>query len=144
MILLDTDHLSVLAQPDDLAYAPLVARMRASSESFATTVVSVEERLRGWLAEIHRRSRIQQQVQPYDTLADLIEFFHQWWIVRFDNRAADMFDALRKQRVRIGTMDLKIACIALVHNARLLSANARDFRQVPGLRVENWLMIEAH
>ena len=36
-------------------------------------------------------------------------------------------------------MDLKIACIALVHNALLLSANLRDFQQVPGLRVENWL-----
>lgn len=35
--------------------------------------------------------------------------------------------------MRIGTMDLKIACIALVHDALLLSAN------LPGLEVENWL-----
>ena len=36
-------------------------------------------------------------------------------------------------------MDLKIAAIALVNDALLLSGNLRDFRQVPGLRVENWL-----
>jgi predicted nucleic acid-binding protein len=37
-------------------------------------------------------------------------------------------------------MDLKIASIALVHKALLPSANLSDFRKVPGLRVENWLV----
>jgi predicted nucleic acid-binding protein len=36
-------------------------------------------------------------------------------------------------------MDLKIACIALEHDATLLSRNAVDLEKVPGLRVENWL-----
>jgi tRNA(fMet)-specific endonuclease VapC len=40
----------------------------------------------------------------------------------------------------IGTMDLKIASIALAHSATLLSANLRDFRQVPNLSVEDWLV----
>ncbi len=39
----------------------------------------------------------------------------------------------------INTMDLKIAAMTLVHGALLLSANLRDFQQVPGLRVEDWL-----
>jgi tRNA(fMet)-specific endonuclease VapC len=34
---------------------------------------------------------------------------------------------------------MKIACIALVHDALLLRANRQDFEQVPGLRFENWL-----
>jgi tRNA(fMet)-specific endonuclease VapC len=36
-------------------------------------------------------------------------------------------------------MDLKIAAIALIHDALLLSANLRDFQQVPGLCVANWI-----
>jgi tRNA(fMet)-specific endonuclease VapC len=53
--------------------------------------------------------------------------------------AADRFDALRASRIRIGTKDLRIAAIALEHDALLLSANLVDFEQVPGLRIEDWL-----
>ena len=42
-------------------------------------------------------------------------------------------------KIRLGTMDLKIAAIALVNDALLLTANRRDFERVPALRVENWL-----
>ena len=46
---------------------------------------------------------------------------------------------IRKSGVRIATMDLKTACIALASNALLLTANRRDFEKVPGLRFESWL-----
>jgi tRNA(fMet)-specific endonuclease VapC len=36
-------------------------------------------------------------------------------------------------------MDLKIAATALACDVLLLSANLRDFEQVPDLQVENWL-----
>jgi tRNA(fMet)-specific endonuclease VapC len=36
-------------------------------------------------------------------------------------------------------MDLKIASIAISHDATLLTRNTVDFAQVPGLRFENWL-----
>jgi len=58
--------------------------------------------------------------------------------VPFDERAGTDRSP-RGQRIRIGTMDLKIASIALVNDALLVTANQRDFEQVPGLRVENWL-----
>ena len=35
-------------------------------------------------------------------------------------------------------MDLRIASIAFVTGATLLSRNLRNFRQVPGLAVEDW------
>lgn len=60
-------------------------------------------------------------------------------IVLFDERAAEQFDNLRTSKIRLGAMDLKIAAIALVNQALLLSANRHHFKQVPGLRVENWL-----
>lgn len=39
------------------------------------------------------------------------------------------------QRIRIGTMDLRIGEIALTYDALLISRNLR-FRQIPYLRVE--------
>jgi len=56
----------------------------------------------------------------------------------FNEPAAVAFQDLRAARLRIGAMDLKIAAITLSLNATLLSRNLKDFRQVPGLRVEDW------
>jgi tRNA(fMet)-specific endonuclease VapC len=81
----------------------------------------------------------EQQVVAYDRLQKLLHFLSGFSLIEFDKNAAAEFVRLRKAKVRIGTMDLKIACIALVHEALLLSANLRDFQQVPGLRVEDWL-----
>jgi len=38
----------------------------------------------------------------------------------------------------MGTMDQRIAAIALVHKAKVLSRNIKDFAKVPGLIVEDW------
>jgi tRNA(fMet)-specific endonuclease VapC len=110
-----------------------------SGEQFATTIVNAEEQMRGWLASIHGLHDVHKQVTQYEQLSWLLDFFKGWKIIPFDVRAADEFKRLRKQRVRIGTQDLKIASIALVQNALLLSANLRHFRHVPGLHVESWL-----
>jgi tRNA(fMet)-specific endonuclease VapC len=72
-------------------------------------------------------------------LVELHRFLSDWTIPPFDESAADCFEQLRAGGARIGTMDLKIASIALVHDALVLSANLQDFQKVPGLRVENWL-----
>ncbi len=140
MILLDTDHLSILTNARASAYAALMGPIEAaSSEAFGVPVIAAEEQCRGWLAEITRQRDADRQVLGYDNLAKLFDFLGDWEIVRFDAPAAVQFKHLRKQHRRMGAQDLKIAAIALVNNALLLSANLRDFNQVPGLQVENWL-----
>lgn len=140
MILLDTDHLTILAFPEGQSHARLMARMRASSDPvFATTIVNAEEQLRGWLAAINRHPTPRQQIVPYERLRKLLDFLRPFLLIDFEERAAYEFERLRQAKVRIGSSDLKISCIALVQDALLLSANLRDFQQVPGLRVENWL-----
>jgi len=44
-----------------------------------------------------------------------------------------------KRDPALGTMDLRIAAMALAWDALLLSADLTDFQRVPGLKVENWL-----
>lgn len=140
MIILDSDHLSILQHPESPQFERLIGAMEQSTDSqFATTVISLEEQTRGWLAAINRAKNAHEQIPYYSRLKRLIDFYGHWLVAPFDEPAADWFTALRKQRIRIGTMDLKIAAIVKSNNALLLSANARDFSQVPGLRVENWL-----
>jgi tRNA(fMet)-specific endonuclease VapC len=140
VILLDTDHLTLLKYPDSPRYTALTARMEASADQdIGTTIISVEEQWRGWLAVIGREREVTRQVRAYLELLALLDFLGRWTVLPFDDPAAACFGRLRDDGVRIGTMDLKIASIALVQNALLLSANLRDFQQVPGLRVENWL-----
>jgi len=68
-----------------------------------------------------------------------LDFYRDWRIVPWEAKAVELFKRFRKQKIRIGTQDLKIAAIALANDTLLLSANLRDFQKVPGLRVENWL-----
>jgi tRNA(fMet)-specific endonuclease VapC len=140
VIVLDTDHLTVISYPADSRYRMLRARLPADgSEQVVTSVISLEEQMRGWLAVISKRRNARDQIGFYRRLIDLVEFFSGWEILAWDSRSVDHFERLRRERVRIGTQDLKIASIALARGALLLSANLRDFKQVPGLRVENWL-----
>lgn len=102
-------------------------------------VISAEEQLRAWLAQVHRLHDVHKQIYPYDRLIRLLETLGVWEIARWSEPALQEFARLRQARIRIGTQDLKIASIALANDAMLLSANLRDFQQVPGLRVEDWL-----
>lgn len=42
------------------------------------------------------------------------------------------------RRLRIGTMDLKIAATALASEATLVTRNTVDFGKVLGLKMEDW------
>jgi len=139
MILLDTDHFSVFTDTRDPRHALLTARMEAATEQITCTIVTVEEILRGWLALIHRLRNVHRQLPAYSRLRQLFNVLSNWEIVPFDESSADQFAVLRRQRVRVGAMDLKIASISLANNALLVTANLRDYSQVPGLRYESWL-----
>lgn len=114
--------------------------MAASADQrFAIAAITVEEQLRGGLAEVAARSDPMRQVGACHRLVDLVRFFAAWHIVPFDDSAARVSILLRKQRPRMASMGLKIAATTLANDALLLTANKKDFAQTPGLRMENWL-----
>ena len=141
MILIDTDHATFLKYPESERGRRLIDRLERvpQSEVVAVAIVTVEERMRGWLAVIAKEKTALRQVAGYRELVRLFAFYQEFEVVAFDEAAAQWYEDLHRSRLRLGAMDLKIAATALVHNALLLSANRRDFERVPGLRVENWL-----
>ncbi len=107
-------------------------------EEAATTIISYEEQMRGWMAYIARGKSIEQQLEAYQRLRRHLENYRQIPVLDFDKATADAFQQLRHARIRIGTMDLKIAAIVLSRGETLLSCNLADFTKVPGLKVEDW------
>jgi tRNA(fMet)-specific endonuclease VapC len=140
VILLDTDHLTVLKYTDSERHALLHGRLvTAAPELVGTSIVNVEEQMRGWLSAIAKEKKLLRQMTAYRELTDLFEFFAKFNIISLSAEAVDLFTGFRKSGIKIGTMDLKMACIAVANNALFLTANRRDFEKVPGLRFENWL-----
>ena len=134
MILLDTDHLSVLKYDEHPRCRALRERMgRSRDPFFATTINAAEEQMRGWLAKIHGAKDAETQVAWYDQLAWLIEFLADWQIIAFDQPAAAEFKRLQRLRLRIGTFDLKIAAIARVHRRLTVIGQPARFRPRAGV-----------
>jgi tRNA(fMet)-specific endonuclease VapC len=136
MYILDTDHVSLLQRKVGAEAERL--RFRLASVSNITTIITFEEQMRGWLAWLAQARSLQQQVERYYHLKRMLTAFAEITVLDFDERAAEEFQRLQKLRIRIGTMDKKIAAITLVHKAILLSRNLKDFGKVPGLKVEDW------
>jgi tRNA(fMet)-specific endonuclease VapC len=136
MYILDTDHVSLLQRGGSAEAERL--RSRLTRVDKATTIITFEEQMRGWLSWLAQARSLPEQVERYRRLKQLLIQYTEVSVMDFDDRAADEFQRLQKLRLRVGTMDLKIAAIALSHDAVLLTRNLADFQKVPGLKVEDW------
>jgi len=139
MIILDTDSLSLLDREKIIESSKLRQNLeRYSPDEIFTTIITFEEHMRGWLAFIAKSKTIEQQIYAYQKLHRFLESYRNTSVIDFDEKAAEIFQKLKSQKIRIGTMDLKIAATALSRNAILVSRNLSDFQQVPELIVEDW------
>jgi tRNA(fMet)-specific endonuclease VapC len=142
MLILDTDHLTEYQKGTSSGARRLKEKLDQANEPYGTTIVTVEEVMRGWMAAIRRIVDPVHQIRAYAKLRQLFRFFATWEVLDWTPASAEQFTVLKKNKTRIGTMDLKIASIALVHHATLLSRNRQDFQEVPDLHVADWLSTE--
>jgi len=139
MVILDTDHMSVLERREQPGVGNLLARLAELPPSeVATTVISYEEQMQGWMAYLARARSMAQQITAYGRLLAHLDSYRRIPVLGFDEVAATVFQRLRRSRIRMGTMDLKIAAIVLSRDATLLSRNLDDFGQIADLHVEDW------
>jgi len=139
MFILDTDHMSLLEWGSGAVGQRLHQRIHALPEGeVVTTIITFEEQTRGWLAFQARARTLEQQVNAYRKLKRHLDTYLEIGVLEFDTEAAAEFQRLQRLRLRIGTMDLKIAAIALARQATVLTKNSQDFSRVPGLQIEDW------
>ena len=137
--LFDTDHLSILQKSTGTDYENLSRRMAKSPISdFAISMVTVHEQFLGSHTYINRAREDIQLLKGYYLMERLVSNLKIMPTIAFDRSALNVFNELKSQSVKVATMDLRIASIAIAHNLILLTRNQQDFRFIPKLSIEDW------
>ena len=139
MWILDTDHLTLLLQGNPTVAKKLSAAV--AKGEVVITVVTAEEQIWGRLSAIRQASQAsnpEKLVRAYLKFRLALDDLLRFLILDFTEAAYSQYQELRRQKIRIGTQDLRIAAIALSIGAIVVTRNQHDFKQVPGLRLEDW------
>ena len=132
---LDTDHVSLFQQNHPI----LTERINAvNPEEIGVTVITLEEQFYGRLNGIRRANSPEKLISAYAKLSATWNYFATVNLLDFDLDASNYFAELLRQKIRIGTQDLRIAATVMSRNAILVTRNRRDFERIPGLRFEDW------
>lgn len=136
---LDTDHMSILQWRTGPAFTTLTGRMAPPPRTdLALSIMSLHEQTRGCHASLQRARTAREVVHGSSLLTHVLRNFTVAPVLPFDDAAATVFAALVAQRLRVRTMDRRIAAIALARGLVVLTRNASDFGRVPGLQMEDW------
>ncbi len=132
MLVLDTDHLTELGYRTGPGLR-LETRLHLTKQDTVITVVTAEEAIKGRLARLAVTSDVAEQVAGYQHFARTIQFVAEFTLLPWDDESAARFKDFRRQGIRIGTADLKIACIANPQHGGLRQSTGPAFRGLAGV-----------
>jgi tRNA(fMet)-specific endonuclease VapC len=136
--LLDTDHMSILQRRTGAEHAALTTRLALQAPAdVGVSIVSFQEQVLGVHTFINRARTAADLVRGYNLLWEVQQAFAAATVLPFDAAAAAVL-GLQAQRLRVATMDLRIAAVALANGLILLTRNVGDFSRVPGLVTDDW------
>ena len=139
MYILDTDHLGILQRRRGHEFDQLVQKIAAIGDvNVYVTIVSFHEIVSGWTKFVKQSQDSQKVVTGYARLQKILIDFSVSQVLPFSLAAAEVFEEIKRQKIRIATMDLRIAAIALSRQMTVVTRNAVDFEKIPGLPIEDW------
>lgn len=138
MYLLDSDHMSLLERGEAEAVRIRSRLRQVALDDTATAIITYEEQVRGWMARLARDKDPGRQIEDYAELKRQLNNYCKIAILDYDSNAVEIYAQLKQLKIRVGSMDLKIAAIAISNDATLLSRNLIDFQKIPNLKVEDW------
>jgi tRNA(fMet)-specific endonuclease VapC len=129
--LLDTDTCSThLKRPSGLMHRFI----QHSGGLYIPTIV---------LAELYTWAYQRQNPAPVVALIEN-DLLPDITVLDFDSACAKQFGQVRghllQNGISVSRMDLMIACVALVHNLTVVTHNTADYQNIPGLRLDDWLI----
>jgi len=137
MILLDTDTVTLIGYGD----AKVVAKLEASdsAETVAVTLITRMEILRGRFDSVLKAANREELGKAVERMRSSETLLERFEVVYPDLAASEHFERPRTQkRLKMHRADMLNACIALAHDALLVTRNVKDYRGVKDLRVEDW------
>jgi tRNA(fMet)-specific endonuclease VapC len=138
MHLLDADTLIHL----HAGHEKVLARLRQCDDpDVGITIFTKAEILRARYESLLKAEDAERLLIAQARLQRSEKLLSQLMTMAFDQKAAQIFNGLLTQKKikKIGRVDLLIAGLALANQATLVTRNLRHFRQVPGLKLENWV-----
>jgi tRNA(fMet)-specific endonuclease VapC len=138
MYLLDTDTLTHLYAGN----TNVIARLNAVEDSeVGITIITKAEMLRGRIEYLVKAENRESLLKAQELLFRTEELLVELLIIPISQSAADEFERLSgvSKLRKIGRADLLISSISLANRATLVTRNIRHFKQIPGLRVVNWV-----
>jgi len=135
---LDTDVLSLVFKGDPACVQKLTA-IPASNRSIP--IVVADQLLRGRLNVVRQAEAGKTQASVADAYSFLeltLNDIRSIQVLSYSPQAELLVQGWRKQKIRVGISDMRIAALCIIHSATLISRNRRDFDQIPGLSVEYW------
>ena len=138
MILFDTDTMT------HFSYGNANVRRRieqAGDEPLAVAVITRNEILRGRAEDLLKAASAEELRTAAERFRLAEELLAAFLVVGFDDAALMHFGRLRKQKnlKKMGRADMLIACITLANDALLVTRNTKNYKDVTGLRIENWV-----
>ncbi len=122
LYLLDTDHVSLYQMGHPRVIEQIMNHIQ---DQVGVTVITVEEQLSGWQRALRQARDDSRRAAVYRRMALAIESLSGWPVFPFPLSAMTRHADLLRQRINVGSNDLKIAAIALEMSARVVTRNAR-------------------
>lgn len=138
MIVLDSDIVTLLSygQTDKLQQRIAAVQER---EELAVTIITRMEILRGRFDAILKAANEDELLKAMDRFRSSRRLLDSFRLLEVNEDAAQHFKQMLKAKKKPKRRaDLLVACIALAHDGLLVTRNIKDYKDIPGLRVENW------
>ena len=138
MYLLDTDTLTHLYAGN----SNVVERLNSiAAAEVGITIITKAEVLRGRIDYLIKAETGESLLKAQELFFRTEALLSEILIIPIDRAVSLEFDRLREVSKfrKIGRADLLIASIALTRRSTLVTRNIRHFKQIPGVKLENWV-----